>query len=115
MSHTVERAGKLIGPYVELLTKELEETGRIARSLGLRLETVYFGGGTPTSLTAEQLTVLLRAVDRSFDLSNLREYTVEAGRPDTVTADKLRAVKAAGVTRISINPQTLRDLSLIHI
>ncbi len=109
VSHTVERAGKLIGPYVELLTKELEETGRIARSLGLRLETVYFGGGTPTSLTAEQLTVLLRAVDRSFDLSNLREYTVEAGRPDTVTADKLRAVKAAGVTRISINPQTLRD------
>lgn len=75
----------------------------------MRLETVYFGGGTPTSLTAEQLEVLFRAVEAHFDLSALREYTVEAGRPDTVTADKLRTIKDAGATRISINPQTLRE------
>ena len=109
VSHTVERAGKLVGPYVELLAKELEKTGQIAKALGLRLETVYFGGGTPTSLTAAQLSTLFQAVETHFDLSNLREYTVEAGRPDTVTADKLGAIKAAGATRISINPQTLRE------
>ena len=109
VSHTVERAGKLVEPYVERLAEELEATGRIARELGLRLETVYFGGGTPTSLTAEQLEVLFRAVEAHFDLSALREYTVEAGRPDTVTADKLRTIKDAGATRISINPQTLRE------
>lgn len=70
---------------------------------------MYFGGGTPTTLSAEQLTTLFRAVESSFDFSHLREYTVEAGRPDTVTMDKLRAIRAAGATRVSINPQTLRD------
>ena len=108
VSHTVERAGKLVEPYVERLAEELEATGRIARELGLRLETVYFGGA-PHLLTAEQLEVLFRAVEAHFDLSALREYTVEAGRPDTVTADKLRTIKDAGATRISINPQTLRE------
>lgn len=109
VSHTVERAGKLVGPYVERLAEELAVTGRIAKDLGLRLETVYFGGGTPTSLTAAQLSALFRAVEDHFDLSCLREYTVEAGRPDTVTEDKLKVIKAAGATRISINPQTLRE------
>lgn len=109
VSQTVTRAAKLVPAYVELLTQELRETGRIAASLGLRLETVYFGGGTPTTLTAEQLARLLQTIGESFDLSHLREYTVEAGRPDTVTADKFRAMKAAGVSRISINPQTLQD------
>lgn len=109
VSHTVERAAKLIPDYVEKLAEELAETGRLARSLGLRLETVYFGGGTPTTLSAGQLRVLFGAVEKHFDLSALREYTVEAGRPDTVTEEKLRAIRAAGATRISINPQTLRD------
>lgn len=109
VSQTVVRAAKLIPEYVELLIKEIAYTGEIARKCGLRLETVYFGGGTPTTLSAEQLTAVLEAVAASFDLSHLREYTVEAGRPDTVTADKLTALKKAGVGRISINPQTLRD------
>lgn len=109
VSRTIERAAKLIPPYVDNLVKEITFTGKLARELGLRLETVYFGGGTPTSLTAPQLDTLLRAIEENFDLSHLREYTVEAGRPDTVTADKLRTLKAAGVGRISINPQTLRD------
>lgn len=81
VSQTVTRAAKLVPAYVELLTQELRETGRIAASLGLRLETVYFGGGTPTTLTAEQLARLLQTIGESFDLSHLREYTVEAGRP----------------------------------
>lgn len=109
VSQTVEKAARLMPAYVEALVQELAYTGELARRLGLRLETVYFGGGTPTTLTAEQLTRLLAAVEQSFDLSHLREYTVEAGRPDTVTPDKLRAIRAAGVSRVSINPQTLQD------
>ena len=109
VSQTVERAARLIPAYVERLTEEIAYTGALAKSLGLRLETVYFGGGTPTTLSAEQLAAVLRAVEDSFDLSALREYTVEAGRPDTVAEDKLRTLKAAGVSRVSINPQTLRD------
>ncbi len=115
VSQTVVQAKKLIPVYVEQLCKEIAYTGEIARRLGLRLETVYFGGGTPTTLTAEQLSALLRSVERAFDLSALREYTVEAGRPDTVTADKLAALRAAGVGRISINPQTLQPHVLAGI
>ncbi len=109
VSQTVTRAAKLIPQYVDRLATEIAFTGALAKELGLRLETVYFGGGTPTTLTPEQLETLTRAVEASFDLSTVREYTVEAGRPDTVTDDKLRVLKAAGVSRISINPQTLRD------
>lgn len=109
VSHSIERTKVLIEPYVQLLCRELEEIGRIAKSLGLRLETVYFGGGTPTTLNAHLLTKLFHTIEKSFDLSSLREYTVEAGRPDTVTKDKLNALKAAGVTRISINPQSFND------
>lgn len=112
VSQTVTRAAKLIPDYVEYLKQELVYTASIAADLGLRLETVYFGGGTPTTLTADQLASLTDTVARSFDLSYLREYTVEAGRPDTVTEDKLRVLKQAGVSRISINPQTLSDAVL---
>ena len=109
VSHSIERAAPLLGDYLSLLEKELEETGKYAAALGLRLETVYFGGGTPTTLSAQQLKRVLSAVEKNFDLSCLREYTVEAGRPDTVTAEKLNTLKAAGVGRISINPQTFQD------
>ena len=115
VSQTVVRAKKLIPEYVEQLCRELAYTGELARRLGLRLETVYFGGGTPTTLSAEQLTALFRTVEESFDLSHLREYTVEAGRPDTVTMEKLAAIRAAGVGRVSINPQTLQPEVLAGI
>lgn len=115
VSHSVEKAGKLIPGYVELLLREIALTGRLATQAGLRLETVYFGGGTPTTLTAAQLTAVMDAVAAHFDLSCLREYTVEAGRPDTITADKLGAIKAGGATRISINPQTMEDAVLAAI
>ncbi len=108
VSQTVVQARKLLPVYVEQLCKEIAYTGQIARELGLRLETVYMGGGTPTTLSAEQMGTVLAAVEQAFDLSTLREYTVEAGRPDTVTADKLSAIRAAGVARVSINPQTLQ-------
>lgn len=112
VSHSIERTHKLIEPYVELLCRELEEIGKIAKSLNLHLETVYFGGGTPTTLNASQLEKLFNSIEKNFDLSTLREYTVEAGRPDTVTEDKLRALKSAGVSRISINPQSFNDTVL---
>lgn len=115
VSQTVVQAKKLIPDYVEQLCKEIAFTGALAKELGLRLETVYFGGGTPTTLSAEQLTAVLRAVEKNFDLSHLREYTVEAGRPDTVTVDKLQAIYAAGVRRVSINPQTLQPTVLAGI
>ena len=109
VSHSVEQAKKLIPKYTELLCEEIEHTGNIARQLGLRLETVYIGGGTPTTLSTEQLTAVMDAVKNNFDLSFLREYTVEAGRPDTITEKRLIAIKNGGATRISINPQTMND------
>lgn len=115
VSQTVTQAAKLVPAYVEKLEQELAYTGDITRKLGLRLETIYFGGGTPTTLSAEQLSRLFKVIEQHFDLSPLREYTVEAGRPDTVTEDKLRAIKAAGIDRISINPQTLQDTVLENI
>ena len=115
VSQTVTRSAKLMPQYVELLSQELAYTGALARELGLRLETVYFGGGTPTTLTASQLALLTETVEKHFDLSTVREYTVEAGRPDTVTEEKLRVLKQAGVSRISINPQTLNEAVLTHI
>lgn len=115
VSHSVERTAKLVEPYVDLLCKELEKTGKIASELKLRLETIYFGGGTPTTLSDKLLTKLFDTIKNNFDLSHLREYTVEAGRPDTVTNEKLIALKNAGVTRISINPQTFNDAVLAEI
>lgn len=112
VSHSVEHAKKLIPQYVELLCNEIKLTGEIAKNIGLRLETVYIGGGTPTTLSSEQLTRVMETVKDSFDLSNLREYTVEAGRPDTITRDRLIAIKNGGATRISINPQTMNDAVL---
>lgn len=109
VSHSVEKSMKLVDEYVRLLCVELEHTGRIARRLGLTLSTVYIGGGTPTALSAQQLQTVMAAVAANFDLASASEYTVEAGRPDTVTVEKLDAILAAGATRISINPQTLND------
>ena len=115
VSHSVAQAKKLIPDYVRLLCEELSATAEIAKALSLRLETVYFGGGTPTSLSAADLRMLLEAVNTHFDLTYLREFTVEAGRPDTVDAEKLAVLKACGVDRISINPQSFSDSVLAAV
>lgn len=114
VSHSItnSNARKLLPEYLEKLSDELGELGGIARELGLRLESVYFGGGTPGVLEALQLDRLLCSVESSFDLSSLREYTVEIGRPDTVTPEKLRALRIHNVGRISINPQTFNQKTL---
>lgn len=73
------------------------------------MTTVYMGGGTPTSLNGEQMDRLLSVLEENFDLNIAREFTIEAGRPDSVTQDKLRVIKNHGIERISINPQTMNQ------
>lgn len=109
VSHAIENTHKLIDSYIDLLCRELAEKAAIAKQLGLRLETIYFGGGTPTTLSAQELDKLLTTIEQHFDCSTLREYTVEAGRPDTVTEEKLKMLLKHHVGRISINPQSFSD------
>ncbi|MBQ4166014.1 MAG: coproporphyrinogen dehydrogenase HemZ [Oscillospiraceae bacterium] len=108
VSHSVDKAAARMEEYIDLLIEEMKQTADIAKQLSLRLDTIYFGGGTPTTLSAEQLKRLFSALD-CFDRSYVREFTVEAGRPDTITREKLAAIKEAGADRISVNPQTMRD------
>ena len=109
VSATVERAAALIPPYVDALCAEVELTGRLLREGGWRVVSVYIGGGTPTTLDESQLARLMESLQNAVDLRALREYTVEAGRPDTITEAKLRALRAGGVNRVSINPQSMDD------
>ena len=108
VSHSVDKAKKLIPEYLEKLITEIKATAEIANKTGLKLRSVYIGGGTPTTLSAEQLEALMKTVAENFDISG-KEYTVEAGRPDTITAEKLKVIKQNGANRISINPQTMND------
>ncbi len=115
VSHSVEKSMKLLAPFLDVLKEEASALADLIADFGLRAVSVYIGGGTPTTLTAEMLDDLLSHLERTFDLSELREYTVEAGRPDTITFEKLAVLKSHGVTRVSVNPQTMSDevLSLI--
>lgn len=106
------QAAKLIPEYLTCLKKEIAYTGQIVAQNKNRVETVYIGGGTPTTLSAPQLDDLLSWVYDAFDLSACREFTVEAGRPDTVTYEKLKTLKRHGVDRISINPQSMNQETL---
>lgn len=115
VSHSVDKAGKLIDEYCRLLCREIEATGKIARDEKLRLETVYIGGGTPVAVSAEQISQIMNSIKEHFDLSYVLEYTVEAGRPDAIDKAKLEAIKNGGATRISVNPQTMNDAVLKEI
>lgn len=115
VSRTIGRDQKLVQPYVDKLCEEVREMKRQAEHCGLNLKTIYIGGGTPTSLSADQLRQLMGTVRECFDLSRLEEYTVEAGRPDCTDAEKLAVLKEYGATRISINPQTFSDEVLAAI
>lgn len=112
VSQSVEKSNKLIPEYLTFLLRELEYTGEIIKKLGLKLETVYIGGGTPTVLSATELKILIEKIYVSFDMKTCREFTVEAGRPDTIKKEKLKVLKDLKVTRLSINPQTLNDKTL---
>lgn len=109
-SYPLDKYVNKVDDYVDALIKELKFLGDMAN--GKRLDSIYIGGGTPTSLSAEQLDRLMSCVGNIFDINNLLEYTVEAGRPDTITQEKLRVIKTNGANRISINPQTMNDKTL---
>ena len=112
VSQTEGSAGKLLTPYLDCLLREIEVVGEGMKRAGLSLRTLYIGGGTPTTLSAAQLRLLMEAINRHFDRSRLIEYTVEGGRPDTLDAEKLRLVRALGADRMSINPQSMNDAVL---
>ncbi len=109
ISSAVGQNLKLMEPYLEALLGEIRRTGRRVAAAGQRVAALYMGGGTPTTLSAQQLERLCAALAEAFDLSALREYTVEAGRPDTITAEKLAVLRAWSVSRVSVNPQTMSD------
>ena len=109
VSYTTKRLLSMVDEYLLVLIEELRETFDVIKRLGMTLTTIYIGGGTPTTLTAEQLELLLSEIEKHIDVSSLLEFTLEAGRPDTITKEKLAVAKAHGVTRISVNPQTLSD------
>lgn len=115
VSSSIERSADLIAPYVDALCAEVTATGELLRELGKKVTSVYIGGGTPTTLSADQLSCLMECAANAMDFSALREYTVEAGRPDTITPEKLRAIRAGGADRVSINPQTMNDAVLARI
>lgn len=112
-SYPLSRFSGQVEAYLTALEKEIAFTARHFQ--GKKLNTIYFGGGTPTTLTADQLERLISRVETSFDLTWLKEWTIEAGRPDSITMEKLKTIRRHPVTRISINPQTMKEETLQRI
>lgn len=109
-SYPVSRFADRMDEYMQALLKELQYvSGACAKK---KLTTIYVGGGTPTALDASSLSMLMEGIHRLFSVGSVREFTVEAGRPDSITKEKLRLLKDAGVERISINPQTMHGETL---
>ncbi len=109
VSRTAGKKKELLQQYLEKLLQEVEYTGKLLKQSGRTVRTLYIGGGTPTTLSGEQMGLLMAAIRTHIDLSRCMEYTVEAGRPDTLTPEKLQIIKDGGADRISINPQTMVD------
>lgn len=109
-SSPLNRWEKQVDTYLEALFSELRFLGKAYK--GRKLNTIYVGGGTPTTLSPSQLDRLMSVLEECFDYENLKELTVEAGRPDSVTPEKLQVLKAHGVTRVSVNPQTMNQETL---
>ena len=109
VSRTVGKNTELMDPYLVALYKELEHTGKLLANSGKTIRTIYIGGGTPTTLSQDQLAELLDTVREVFPMERCIEFTVEGGRPDTLSAEKLQTIRAHGADRMSINPQTMED------
>ena len=112
VSRSIGKRTELLEPYLEALHREIAATGKLLANSPKRVRTIYIGGGTPTTLSSEQMAGLLDAVRDNFDLSRCLEFTVEGGRPDTLDATKLRTIRAHGADRMSINPQSMVDTVL---
>ena len=115
VSYTTPRLLSMIDEYLDAMIEEMNYTFDIIEEQGLKLATIYIGGGTPTTLNPEQLRKLLGAICARVDVNSLLEFTLEAGRPDTITEDKFKVAKEHGITRVSVNPQTLNDNVLSDI
>ena len=115
VAQSVEKSFSLVEPYLEALFDEITAAGQLVRELGLNVKSFYMGGGTPTTLTADQMDRLLTKLEQNFDFNGLAELTIEAGRPDTIDEEKLRVLRAHNTTRVSINPQTMEDNVLAAI
>ena len=109
VSRTIGKRTELMEPYLQALYQEIAITGKLLRESGRMVRSIYIGGGTPTTLTSQQMAELLDTIGNSFDLSRCLEFTVEGGRPDTLNEDKLRTIFEHGADRMSINPQTMED------
>jgi len=114
-SNDMKQKGKLLPEYLEKLEIETIHAINHIKSLGKKIDCIYIGGGTPTSISAVQLESLLSVIKNHIDLSAVKEYTVEAGRPDTITREKLEIMKSYGVDRICVNPQTMDEQTLVTI
>lgn len=114
-SNPMKQFGHLRENYVKAIVKEIKGLAKLLKETNKEIETLYIGGGTPTTLEAEQLDNLIKALFMELDLTKIKEFTVEAGRPDTITREKLEVMKKHNVTRISINPQTMNNETLVKI
>lgn len=115
ISQAVAHNKKFVEPFTDALMKEIEETAFMADDLGFKVETIYFGGGTPTTLSPVNLERLIKRVKECFDISFLREFTMEAGRPDTFSDEMVAMLYENGVNRLSINPQSMNQKTLDKI
>lgn len=115
VSTDIRTSGKYMDEYLRLLLLEIDKTAEIIKKSGKRVQNIYIGGGTPTTLSADQLSVLFEKLSILIPPEGLDEFTLEAGRPDTITEEKLMSAKKGGVTRISINPQTMNEKTLKRV
>ncbi|RKD28015.1 oxygen-independent coproporphyrinogen-3 oxidase [Caminicella sporogenes DSM 14501] len=111
-SNPIDKNKNKVEEYLKSLFKEIKGTAKLLNDLGKKVESIYIGGGTPTTLSANQLSKLILNILENFDITELKEFTVEAGRPDTITREKLLTLKKNNIDRISINPQTMNDKTL---
>lgn len=115
-SNPIVSCGKLVKPYLEALGMEILSMGRYIKDNGLKVQCVYFGGGTPTSVSDDEFEDIMKQIYSSFIRNNdISEFTVECGRPDSISEEKLLTMKKYGVQRISINPQTMNNDTLRSI
>lgn len=115
VSTDISVSGKYVDEYVRLLIKEIDKISYVLKKLGKKVQNIYIGGGTPTTLNSQQLQALLSKLTILIPPEGLEEYTLEAGRPDTITEEKLLVAKKYGVSRISINPQTMNQKTLTRV
>lgn len=114
-ANPLKQFGHLKKDYIDKLIIEIKGLAKLLKETNKEIETLYIGGGTPTTLDAEEMDILIKALFKELDLSKIKEFTVEAGRPDTINREILECLKKNNVTRISINPQTMNQETLDKI